>query len=71
MQRIREFKPYTVPGPVTVDVSFKHYMPSEILAYLPIFQRTDSHSIRFTARDMAEASTIMSFIGDYRPDIQP
>jgi D-amino peptidase len=71
MQRIREFKPYTVPGPVTVDVSFKHYMPSEVLAYLPIFQRTDSHSIRFTASDMAEASTIMSFIGDYRPDIQP
>lgn len=71
MQRLQDFTPYKVQTPVTVDVTFKHYMPSEVLAYLPIFERTDSHSIRFTARDMVEASMIMTFIGDYRPDIQP
>jgi D-amino peptidase len=66
-----EFKPYKVQTPVTVDVSFKNYMPAEILAYLPMFERTDSHSIRFRAKDMVEASAIMNFIGDYRPDITP
>jgi D-amino peptidase len=71
MGRRQEFKPVKVPTPVVVDVSFKNYMPAEILAYLPLFERTDSHSIRFRAKDMAEASTIMSFIGDYRPDITP
>lgn len=71
MARIGDFKPYRVQTPVTVDVSFKHYMPAEVLAYLPIFERTDSHSVRFRARDMVEASKIMTFIGDYRPDIQP
>ena len=49
----QRFKPYRVTGPVTVDVSFKNYMPAEVLAYLPIFERTDSHSVRFGAKDMA------------------
>ena len=66
-----QFKPYRIAGPVTVDVSFKHYMPSEYLAYLPMFERTDSHSVRFRAKDMAEASAIMAFVGGYRPDITP
>ena len=56
---------------MVVDVTFKHYLPAEILAYLPLFERTDSHSIRFRAKDMAEASMIMNFIGEYRPDITP
>ena len=69
--RLQDFKPHRVTGPVTVDVSFKNYMPAEVLAYLPMFERTDSHSVRFRAKDMAEASWIMSFIGEYRPDLTP
>jgi D-amino peptidase len=69
--RLQDFKPYRVNGPVTVDVTFKSYMPAEVLAYLPLFERTDSHSIRFRAKDMAEASWIMSFIGEYRADLTP
>ena len=71
LKRRSEFKPYKVQTPVVVDVTFKNYMPAEVLAYLPMFERTDSHSVRFRANDMAEASRIMSFIGDYRPDITP
>lgn len=69
--RLTEFKPYRVQTPVTVEVGFKSYLPAEILAYLPIFERTDSHSVRFRAKDMVEASMIMNFIGEYRPDITP
>ena len=69
--RLKEFKPYKVQLPVTVDVSFKNYMPAEVLAYLSLFERTDSHSIRFRAKDMVEASMIMTFIGEYRADITP
>jgi len=71
LSRRADFKPYKVQTPVTVDVSFKNYMPPEVLAYLPLFERTDSHSIRFRAKDMVEASAIMNFIGEYRPDITP
>lgn len=69
--RLSQFKPLQVTTPVTVEVSFKNYLPSEVLAYLPIFERTDSHSVRFRAKDMVEASAIMSFIGDYRADLTP
>lgn len=69
--RLAELKALKVSGPVVVDVAFKNYLPAEILAYLPLFERTDSHSIRFRAKDMAEASMIMNFIGEYRPDITP
>ncbi len=71
LRRRTEMKPYRVNGPVTVDVSFKNYMPAEVLAYLPMFERTDSHSVRFRAKDMAEASAIMEFITEYRADITP
>jgi D-aminopeptidase len=71
MNQLTAFEPLKVQTPVTVDVSFKHYLPAEILAYLPLFERTDSHSVRFRAKDMVEASAIMSFLGDYRPDITP
>ena len=53
--RLTDFKPLKVPTPVTVDVSFKNYLPAEVLAYLPLFERTDSHSIRYRAKDMVEA----------------
>jgi D-amino peptidase len=71
LRRLQDFKPLKVQAPVTVDVSFKSYLPSEILSYLPIFERSDSHSIRFRVKDMVEASMIMTFIGEYRPDITP
>jgi D-aminopeptidase len=33
--RLWDFKPFKVQTPVTVDVSFKNYLPAEVLAYLP------------------------------------
>ncbi len=69
--RRQAFKPYKVQTPVTVDISFKHYLPAEVLAYLPIFERVGSHSIRYRAKDMTEADAIRSFIGEYRPDLTP
>jgi D-amino peptidase len=65
------FTPYKPQGAIVVDVGFKHYLPAEVLSYLPIFERTTAHSVRFRAKDMVEASAIMSFIDDYRPDLTP
>jgi len=71
LARRAELKPYKPAGPVTVDVSFKHYLPAEVLAYLPLFERTSAHSVRFRAKDMVEATSVMEFIGEYRPDLSP
>ena len=69
--RLKDFTPYKVQTPVTIDISFKHYMPAEVLAFLPMFERTGSHSIRYRARDMVEADSIREFIEEYRPDLTP
>jgi D-amino peptidase len=71
LARRTSFRPYKPQGAIVVDVGFKHYRPAEVLGYLPLFERTSAHSIRFRARDMVEASAIMEFIGEYRPDLSP
>jgi len=64
-------KPYVVPSPITLDISFKNYTSAEILAYLRSVQRTDSHSIRFVGRDMAEVMDFIVFLDYYNPDMTP
>ena len=66
VKNIKKYKPYKIKGPVTVSVSFKHYQPSQILAYLPMFIRTDSHTIEFKAKNMIEASHIMRVVTGYK-----
>jgi D-amino peptidase len=69
--RIKDFKPYKVKAPVQLDVRFKNYRPSEILSYLSIIERTDSHSIRFTGKDMIEVSKFLEFIMTYNLTLEP
>ena len=69
--RMKDFKPYVVAAPMTVDVSFKNYMPAEVLAYLRTIERVDAHTIRFRARDMLEAADFIQFLLTYGPDLQP
>lgn len=72
MKGLPSRKPYVVAKPVTVDVSFKSVTPVEAAAYLQqVFTRTDSHSLRFTARDMPEASDTLDFLLNYRADLEP
>ncbi|MEZ5419922.1 MAG: M55 family metallopeptidase [Vicinamibacterales bacterium] len=71
LARRATLKPYKPQGPLVVDVTFKHYLPAEVLAYLPMFERSSAHSVRFRPKDMAEAASVMQFIGEYRPDLTP
>jgi D-amino peptidase len=64
-------KPYVVASPVTLDVRFKNYRPSEVLAYLPIVERTDAHSIRFRGKDMLETIRFLEFVTHYEPGLAP
>ena len=69
--RIKDFKPYKLAPPIQLDVRFKNYRPSEVLAYLSIVERTDAHSIRFTGKDMIEVSKFLEFIVTYEPALEP
>ena len=65
MKNIKKYKPYKIKGPLTVSISFKHYQPSQILSYLKMFKRTDSHTVEFKAKDIIEASHIMRVVTGY------
>ena len=60
--RLDDFKPYQLETPITLDVTWKNYRPAEIFAYLPIVERTDSHSSRFVGTDMVEVSKFLGFM---------
>ena len=71
LKRIKDFKPYTVSNPVILDVSFKHYTVSEVLAYLKGVERTDSHSIRYVGKDMTEIADFMLVVTSYSLGMEP
>lgn len=64
-------KPYVIRGPVTLEMSFKHYRAAELLAYLPIVTRVNAHTIRYVGKDILEVSRFIEFVNSYSPDITP
>ena len=71
LARLNQFKPFKVSSPIQLEISFKHYQPPELLTYLRDVERTDAHSIRYTVKDMVEASDFIEFVTGYSPDLQP
>jgi D-amino peptidase len=69
--RIQEFRPRKLEPPIQLDVTFKNYRPSELLSYLSIVERTDSHSVRFIGQDMIEVSRFLEFIVSYEASLEP
>lgn len=71
VERRGSLRPRVVRGPIAVDISFKHYRAAELLTYLPNITRTDSHTIRFSGKDILEVSRFISFVTSYQPDLTP
>ena len=71
LRRLGQFRPYTLPTPVTLDLQFRHYRPAEMLAYLPIVQRTDAHTIRYVGPDMLAISKFIEFVTTYDVALEP
>ena len=64
-------RPYRVDDPVTLDVRFKNYRPSQVLAFLPIVERTDAHSIRYVGNDILAVSRFLQFLTGYDAGLEP
>jgi D-amino peptidase len=71
LDRLDDFQPFRLEEPIRMEVSFKNYLPAEILSYLSIVDRVDSHTIAFTGKDMIEVSRFLAFMEGYSPDITP
>ena len=69
--RLKDFKPYVLGTPITLEVSFKHYRPVEVLDYLKGVERINSHTIRHRLANMLEVSAFMNFIVRYSFSLEP
>ncbi|MEP7242110.1 MAG: M55 family metallopeptidase [Gammaproteobacteria bacterium] len=63
--------PFKIAHPIRLDLTFKNYMPAEVLAYLRVVKRVDSHSIQFVGQDMREVSDFVDFVDFYNADATP
>ncbi len=71
IERLDEFEPMRPMDDVQLEISFKNYRQAEILSYLSVVERIDSHSIRYIAKDMVDASMFMQFVNNYEPGLAP
>jgi len=71
IKRIDDFEPYILDTPITLELSLKNYRPVELLGYLPMVERVNSHTIRFVGEDMPEIARFLSFVTSYQVDLQP
>ncbi len=71
LERRAAFKPYVLRTPVQLDLTFKSYRPAEMLAYLPLVERTNSHAIRYNARTILDVMRFMVFVGGYSVELEP
>ena len=62
LQRLETFEPYEIELPVTVEFSCVSRKASELLDYLPMFERRSAYDVQFVAKDMLEVSRVLSFL---------
>lgn len=71
LSQLARFKPYALSTPIRLEVTFKNYMPAEVLSYLRSVERLDAHTIGFVGSGMEEVTDFMVVVGSYKPDLSP
>ena len=71
IRRIDSFEPLVLNNPVTLDIRFKNYRPSEVLSYLPNVERTSSHTVQFIGQNMIEIAKFMQFLSYFSSGLTP
>ena len=71
IERVGELEVFRLTGDIRLEISFKNYRQAEILSYLSSVERIDSHSVRYVAKDMVEASMFAQFVNNYQPGLSP
>ena len=71
VERLDDFRHVAIEGNVEIEIQFKHYRQPEILSYLSVVERIDSHSIRFVGNDILEVARFTQFVNHYEPGLAP
>ena len=71
IDRISRFEPYVLETPIELELTLKHYQPVELLGYLKGVERINSHTIRYVGEDIIEISNFLTFVTNFRVDLEP
>ncbi len=71
LQRLDGFEPYRLEGPIEVEITFKSYLPAEVLSYLPTVERLNAHTVGFVGQNMVEVATFLQFMSNYNISLTP
>jgi D-aminopeptidase len=66
LKRRDEIPPFTMAGPLTLDLYYTNPSAAEMIAYLPNVERSDSHTARFVG-DIVEISMFIEMALAYPP----
>ena len=64
LQRREQIRPFTISGPLQMELAFQNREAAELLAYLPNIDSIDAHTIRFTG-DIVELSMFIEMVLGY------
>lgn len=59
--RLQDFKAQPLAGPIKTEVVCLSRRGAELMAYLPMVERVDAHTICFMGKDMVEVSKFLQF----------
>lgn len=71
VENAKNIQPVKFNGEVTLDIAFKNYRPVEVLKYLSVVDRIDSHTIRYVGKNMIEVDDFRTFLMEYSGSISP
>jgi D-amino peptidase len=69
IERRRQFEPFVMPGPIELQVSFKHRLPVDYLEFCKFIERVDAFTVRYRGADMVEISRFLVFMLGYSSSV--
>jgi D-amino peptidase len=62
LARLKDFKPWRLEAPITLEVVFKEERDAEVAGYLPGVKMLDGRTIQYTGKDMVEISGLLAVL---------
>lgn len=60
LARLRDFKPWRLSTPITIEITFKSEENAEVVGFFPGVRMVDGRTIQYTGKDMVEISGFLS-----------
>lgn len=71
LRRLDDFEPYVLGTPVTLQLTYKNYRPSQVATLMPGIERADAHSIRYAGSSIIEVAHVLAFLTNYEAGLTP